>query len=147
MGASFAAAAVGGAFTARSVNGWYRTLRKPRWTPPDRVFGPVWSVLYTLIGVSGWLIWRRSGRGGVSRSALPAWWLQLALNVVWSAVFFGCRSIGGGLVVIVALLLSIAACAARASRPAAALLVPYLAWSSFAAALNWRIWRLNRPER
>jgi tryptophan-rich sensory protein len=150
LGASFAAAAVGGAFTARSVNGWYRTLRKPRWTPPDRVFGPVWSVLYTLIGASGWLIWRRrSERRGAAAAALAAWCLQMALNAAWSALFFGRRSTGGGLAAIIALWVSEVACAAlatRVSHPAAALLLPYLAWSSFAVALNWRIWRLNRPD-
>lgn len=151
LGASFGAAALGSAATFGSLATWYRALRKPAWTPPDRVFGPVWATLYTLIGLSAWLV-RRHAQSEPERSrmagpALGAWLAQLALNIAWPAVFFGRRRIGGGLAVILALWASIAACAglsARVSRPAGALLLPYLAWTAFAAALNARIWQLNR---
>jgi benzodiazapine receptor len=151
LAATYGGAALGTGLTAGSVNTWYRTLRRPHWTPPDRLFGPVWMVLYTLMGVSAWLV-RRSGKGDPGRAeaakrALVVWGVQLVLNVAWSAVFFGGRRIGGGLVVIGLLWTAIATClglTARVSRPAAGLLLPYLAWTSFAAALNARIWQLNR---
>ena len=145
------AAALGGLSTVSSVGTWYQLLRKPSWKPPDWLFGPVWTLLYAAMAVSAWLVRgamegdderRRSGR-----LALGAWGTQLALNVTWSFVFFGRRSLGGGLAVIAPLWLAIAATAglaARLSRAAAALLVPYLGWTSFAAALNLRVWQLNR---
>jgi tryptophan-rich sensory protein len=154
LGASFGAAALGGLFTARSVGTWYRALRKPRLTPPDRVFGPVWTALYALMALAAWLIQRDSGADQAAhrtaRLSLGVWGLQLGLNVLWSAVFFGARRIGAGLGVIAALWVAIAACAGLAVRvtPAAGvLLLPYLAWTTLAAFLNLRIWQLNRAGR
>jgi tryptophan-rich sensory protein len=154
LAASFGAAALGGLCTARSVGTWYRALRKPRLTPPDRVFGPVWTALYALMALAAWLVQRDSGAGQAprraARLALGVWGLQLGLNVLWSAVFFGARRIGAGLAVCAALWVAVAACACLAARvaPAAgALLVPYLAWTTFAAFLNFRIWQLNRGRR
>jgi translocator protein len=156
LGASFGAAALGGLFTARSVGTWYRALRKPRLTPPDRVFGPVWTALYALMALAAWLVRRAPGGGHASspdrpaRLALGAWGLQLGLNVLWSAVFFGARRIGAGLAVIASLWVAVAACAALAARvtPAAGwLLLPYLGWTTFASFLNLRIWQLNRGGR
>lgn len=151
LGASFGTGALGARFTAGSVNTWYRTLRRPSWTPPGPVFGPVWTVLYILIGTSAWLVRRQARRhperAAAARPALAAWLVQLALNMAWSEVFFGRRRIGGGLAVILALWASVAVCAglsARVSKAAAALLLPYLAWTGFAAVLNGRIWQLNR---
>jgi tryptophan-rich sensory protein len=151
LGLSFAAAALGATSTARTVDTWYRTLRKPTWTPPDRVFGPVWTVLYTLIGVSAWLVQRqartRPERAAAGWRALVAWLAQLALNAAWSAVFFGRRQLAGGLAVSAALWATIGvylALAARVSRWAAVVLVPYWAWVAFATALNARIWQLSR---
>lgn len=151
LGACLGTGAIGARFTAGSVNTWYRTLRRSPWTPPGTIFGPVWTVLYILIGTSGWLLRREARRQpelmAKARPALAAWLVQLALNLAWSEVFFGRRRIGGGLVVILALWASIAACAslsARISKPAAALLLPYLIWTSFATLLNGRIWQLNR---
>jgi translocator protein len=150
--ASCGAAAVGGWSTRRSVNTWYRTLRKPGYTPPGWVFGPVWTVLYASMAVAAWLVQRRASRTPASatagQQALVAWAVQLALNVAWSAVFFGQRRIGTGAAVIAVLWTAIAVCAeraARVSRPAALLLLPYLTWTSFAALLNVRIWQLNSP--
>ena len=151
LATSFGAAALGGGFTTRSLGAWYRSLRKPRWTPPDRVFGPVWTILYVQMAVAAWLIRRgisrRPERAAIGRAALAAWIVQLALNVSWSAVFFGRRNLLGGVWVIAGLWPAIAATAtlaSRISRMAGLLLLPYLAWTSFAAALTLRIWQLNK---
>jgi len=131
--------------TAEDVATWYPTLVRPDFTPPDSLFGPVWTTLYLLMGVALYLVWR-SDRGRVRRVALAAFGVQLVLNAAWSLVFFGSRAIFGGLVVIVALLaviLATMALFARIDRRAAALLVPYLLWVGFATALNYELWRLN----
>jgi tryptophan-rich sensory protein len=138
------AAGVGGLFTGRSVSTWYRTLSRPDWTPPDRLFGPVWTVLYLSMAVAAWMVWRR-GTPAVT-AAMAAFAVQLALNVAWSALFFGLRSPAAGLADIVLLWLAIAATIAlflRVSIPAGLIMLPYLAWVTFAAALNFAIWRMN----
>jgi benzodiazapine receptor len=148
--ASFTAAGLGGLSTARAIPTWYRTLRKPGWNPPDAVFGPVWTVLYTFMALAASLV-----RGGMSSperattgtAALWLWWLQLGLNLAWSLTFFGRRRPGWGLVVISILevtIMTTTVAAARVSRLAAALLTPYALWTAFASALNFRIWQLNR---
>jgi tryptophan-rich sensory protein len=148
VAASFGAAALGSAFTFSSVETWYRRLRKPRWTPPNQVFGPVWTVLYAQMAIAAWLVRRAGSRQPrQARQALGAWVVQLMLNTAWSAAFFGRRSPTEGLLVIVALWCAIAATAglaARVSRLAAVLLLPYLGWTTFATALNASIWRMNR---
>lgn len=121
---------------------WYVSLVKPAWTPPNWLFAPVWTALYCAIAVAGWLAWRAEGAG----RAVAIWAVALALNAVWSWLFFGRHTIGGALIDIALLWLSIAAFIVSAwpqSRLAGALFVPYLAWVSFAAALNLAIWRLN----
>ncbi|MHB1134368.1 MAG: TspO/MBR family protein [Chloroflexota bacterium] len=145
------AASVGGLSTGSSVGTWYQLLRKPTWKPPDWLFGPVWTFLYAAMAVSAWLVRREmessESRRRQGRLALFAWGGQLLLNVAWSLVFFGRRSVAGGLAVIAPLWAAIAATAllaARVSGAAGALLLPYLGWTSFAAALNLRIWQLNR---
>jgi tryptophan-rich sensory protein/uncharacterized protein YbjT (DUF2867 family) len=140
-----AAAALGGVFTASSAGDWYRTLRKPAWTPPDSVFGPVWSALYLTMGVASWLVWLRSDSKR-TRGALGLFGVQLALSVAWSGCCFGLRNPGLALAELGVLLVAIGATTVafrRISPLAAALLVPYLAWSAFAAVLNASIWRLN----
>lgn len=137
-----AAAAFGGQFMPGP---WYADLAKPSWTPPGALFGPVWTLLYIMMAVAAWLVWRRRGTAGVGL-ALSLWVLQLVLNALWSWLFFGRQQIGLALVDIALLWLLIAATilAFRAvHRGAALLLVPYLAWVSFASALNWALWRLN----
>lgn len=120
---------------------WYQVLDRPSWAPPGWVFGPVWITLYAMMGVAAWLVWRTPAS---KRRAALAWFaVQLVLNAAWTPVFFGARSLGGGLVVIVTLLAAIIATIAAyrlVSRTAAALMLPYLAWVSFATALNAALW-------
>ena len=139
------AAAGGGAATRRSVATWYPRLRKPSWTPPSRAFGPVWTVLYAQMAYSAHRVARSSDAR--RRRALALWWLQLGLNAAWTPVFFGARRPGAGAVVICAVVSAVAATAvesSRVDRPAGLLFAPYLAWSTYAAALNLEIWRQNR---
>jgi benzodiazapine receptor len=141
----FLVAAAGGAVTAESVGTWYVGLAKPSFNPPAWVFGPVWTVLYLMIAVAGWRVWRRRGEAG-ARDALAAWGVQLALNLGWSVLFFGARMIGAALVEIVVLLAAILATVAlswRIDRLAGWLLVPYAAWVAFATVLNAALWWLN----
>ena len=145
LGLSFAAAAIGGLWTASGVREWYPTIAKPSWTPDPSLIGLAWTILYPAIGVAGWLIWR----AGVERSvALPlaCWGVQMIANAAWSGAFFGLRSPGLGVVVIAVLWVSIAATAITAwpVAPMSSLIfVVYLAWVTFAGALNIAIWRLN----
>jgi translocator protein len=139
------AAAGGGVATRRSVAAWYAGLRKPDWTPPKQAFGPVWTLLYAQMAYSAQRVARSADPG--RRPALTLWWLQLGLNAAWSPIFFGARRTGVGAVVICALLPAVAATAAASAsvdRPAGLLYGPYLAWSTYAAALNLEIWRRNR---
>jgi translocator protein len=141
----FGAAAVGSVFTARSVGTWYVELAKPSWTPPSWVFGPAWTLLYLMMAVSAWIVWR-SGPPSAVAGPLGLFLSQLAVNVAWSVLFFGLRSPLLGLIDIGVLWLLIVATMIaffRVSAVAGGLLVPYLAWVSFASALNFAIWRLN----
>lgn len=137
-----AAGAVGALVTSGA---WYRDLARPSWAPPGWLFGPVWLTLYTAMAIAAWLVWR--GPSGPARTSALTWFgVQLALNAAWSPVFFGLRSLGGGLIVIIALLVAIAITIARfapRSRLAAGLLVPYLAWVGFATALNAALWSMQ----
>ena len=139
MAAVMAAATIGSSFLPGE---WYQALAKPSWTPPNWLFAPVWTVLYVMIGFAGWLVWRAEG----ASPAVAIWIVQLGLNAAWSWVMFGLHHIGAALGVIAVLWLAILlfiVTARRISGTAAALFVPYLAWVSFAAALNFEIWRLN----
>ena len=141
----FTVSALSGVITASSVGTWYQQLSKPAFNPPDWVFAPVWSVLYALIAIAGWRIWRIHNLRGRS-VALGIYLAQLAANVAWSGVFFGLQNITGGLAVLGVLLLLIAANVVafwRIDRWAASLLSPYLLWVGFATVLNAAIWRLN----
>lgn len=125
---------------------WYAALEKPSWNPPSWVFGPVWTLLYILMAVAAWRVWRIGGWKARSRE-LGAYLMQLALNAAWTPLFFGLQRPGLALVDIVMLLA--AACWTallfkRVDRLAAGLLVPYLAWLSFATLLNATLWWLNR---
>lgn len=137
-----AAGAAGALMTRPQLAGWYRGLAKPRWNPPDSLFGPVWTALYVMMAIAAWLVWRT----GETWRLVP-FAVQLALNLGWSGLFFALRRPGLAAVELVLLWLSIAITLvvfAPVSAAAATLLVPYLAWVSFAGALNLRIWALNR---
>jgi tryptophan-rich sensory protein len=138
--AAFVPAAVGAPFPAPD---YYRRLRKPDWAPPPAAFGPVWTVLYALMGIAAWKV---AGRTGAA-PALRLWGAQAVLNAAWTPIFFGLRSRGAALVEIVATLAAIGATTVaffRRDRLAGALMVPYLAWVAFATALNYEVWRRNR---
>ena len=140
----FAAAGIGSLFTASSVGGWYLALAKPWWTPPNWIFGPVWSTIYAMMAVAAWLVWRRKAQE--TRLALALFAIQLALNVAWSGLFFALRLPGAAFAEILLLWLAIGATTlafGRISTAAALLFVPYFAWVGFAAILNLAIWRLN----
>jgi tryptophan-rich sensory protein len=142
----FAVAAIGGAVTRPSIESWYAGLAKPPFNPPDRVFAPVWTLLYAMMAVAAWRIWLADPRMRSNRRALVLFALQLAFNLAWSVAFFGARSPLAGLVVILVLEGLIAATIAefhRFDRLAAWLMVPYAAWVAFAIALNVAIYSLN----
>jgi tryptophan-rich sensory protein len=135
----------GAVFTARSVDTWYPPLVKPPWNPPGWVFGPVWTTLYVMMALAAWLVWRRRGFRGAA-AAFRWFALQLALNALWSPLFFGLQNPRAALVDVVLLWAAIAGTVIafwKRSRPAGILLLPYWLWVSFAAALNFAIWRLN----
>ncbi len=138
----FSAASLGAFFMPGE---WYATLKKPSWNPPGWLFGPVWSALYTMMAVAAWLVWKRGGFATLRRP-LSLFLVQLALNAAWTPLFFGWHRPGLAFAEIFLLWLAIAATIADfrpVSRAAMLLLVPYLAWVSFAAVLNFTLWRLN----
>lgn len=136
---------IGGITTAKAIPNWYAGLRKPSWNPPSWLFGPVWTALYISMGVSAWLVWQKVG------FTSPTTWLwvylaQLGFNFTWSYLFFGIKRIDLAMIDIIAMWISIAATIATfwtISPLAAALLIPYLAWVSFASFLNFTILKLN----
>lgn len=141
----FGVAALGSMATARSIGDWYADIRKPAWNPPNWLFGPVWTLLYASMAVAAWLVWMRAGWSG-THAAFALFALQLGLNALWSWLFFGLQNPGAALVDMGLLWLSILLTLIAFWRiaPAAGwLLVPYLGWVTFAAALNAAIWRLN----
>lgn len=146
LGACYLAALLGSIFTAPNVPTWYAALARPLFAPPDWVFAPVWTLIFTLMGISAYLVSREGMTDPGVRAALSVFVLQLVVNVSWSAAFFGLRSPLAGLVVI-ALLWALIVLTIRKfwtiSRIAGALLLPYIFWVSFAAVLNFAIWRLN----
>ena len=142
LGACFAAGSTGGLFPPGE---WYRKLDKPSWTPPDWVFAPIWITLYLLMGVSVWLVWWRAENRN-RRVPMTAFGVQLALNLAWSFIFFGARSIGWAAIELGFLWAAIAVNISvfwGIDRLAGGLLVPYFLWASFAAVLNISIYALN----
>ena len=141
----YGAAAVGGLFGAGGTGNWYANLARPSWTPPSWVFGPVWTILYGMMAVAVWLIWlNRRRRPAAAPMVLFA--VQLVFNAAWSPLFFGLHRPDLAFADIVLLWLALVASVwlfLRRSALAGLLLVPYLLWVSFAAALNFAIWRLN----
>ena len=143
VGLCFLTAWVGSRFTPGD---WYLQIQKPTWTPPGYLFGPVWSVLYLSMGVAAWLVWRRAGFSG-ARLALTLFVVQLVLNGMWSWIFFGIQRPGlafAEIVLLWSMILATMLTFWRISSFAGMLLLPYLAWVSFAAFLNYSIWHLNK---
>jgi translocator protein len=142
LGVTFAAASMGALFPPGE---WYAHLQKPAWNPPNWIFGPVWTALYTVMAVAAWMVWKRGGFAG-QRLTLLLFLMQLLFNAVWSPLFFGLHRPGLALADLLLLWLALLATVAafwRAHRFAGAMLVPYLVWVTFAGALNLAIWRLN----
>ncbi len=137
--ATAAAASFGALFMPDT---WYISLTKPAWNPPNWVFGPVWTALYVMIALAGWLAWRAEGLGRL----VSVWAIGLIFNGLWSFLFFGQRQIGLAFVdslLMLAMILAFVVMAWRQARPAALLFLPYAAWVSFATVLNGTLWRLN----
>ena len=142
----YLAAFIGSIFTTPEIPTWYATLVRPSFAPPDWVFGPVWTALYTMMGISAYLVWREGLADPKVKVAMGVFAIQLAANVSWSAAFFGLRSPLAGLAVIVLLWALIALNIQKfreVSRTAGLLLIPYILWVTFAMILNFSIWRLN----
>ena len=128
-----------------STGGWYAQLVKPAWNPPAWVFGPVWTLLYAMMAVAAWLVWRHGGWKANGR-ALGLFLLQWLLNALWTPLFFGLHRPGLAFADIAALWVTLTVtvvCFWRVRRVAGVLLLPYLAWATFAAALNFAVWQLN----
>ena len=147
LGISFAAGAIGSLATTPNIPNWYQTLDKPAFNPPNWVFGPVWTLLYILMGIALYLVWTSPIKQKQTKLIQYAWFgVQLILNALWSIVFFGWHFTGLGIVIIFALLASILVTARLfwpISHTAAYLLAPYVAWVSFASTLNIAIAALN----
>ena len=143
IAACFGAAWLGSLVTIPALKPWYAALAKPRWTPPDWLFGPVWTILFLAMAFAAWLVWRQ---GGLKAVPMQLFLLQLLLNVAWSLLFFRLRSPGAAFVEIVLLwsgILLTTISFRSAEAFAAWLMIPYLMWVTFAVALNFKIWRLN----
>lgn len=137
---------IGSIFTMPAIDSWYRFIAKPELVPPNWVFGPVWTILFVLMGVAAYLVWRKGTGSKRVQIALGVFVLQLVVNTLWSIVFFGVNALGLAVVIIAGLWLLIAlniALFARISKIAAWLLVPYILWVSFASYLSYMIWVLN----
>lgn len=138
---------IGSIFTRAGQREWFPSLDKPDFNPPAWVFGPVWTLLYAMMGIAAGIVWREGRETRDGRLGLQLFGLQLGLNTLWSALFFGARSPFTALIDIVALWIAIVATIvvfARTSRVAAVLMLPYLAWTTFATVLNATIWQINR---
>jgi translocator protein len=144
--ACLASGAIGSIFTRSAIPTWYAMLAKPSFSPPNWLFAPVWTLLYVLMGVAAFLVWRKGSENRQVRIALIVFLVQLVLNTSWSVVFFGLQCPLCGLIVISILWVAILATVVlfyRVSHIASVLLWPYLLWVSFASVLNGSIWLLN----
>lgn|SRR5690349_19537064 len=136
--------ALGSLATIDGVRTWYPTLHRPAWTPPNSLFAPVWTTLYVLIAVAGWRLYLERPRD--DHRARTLWWTQLALNGLWSPIFFGAHAIGAAAAIIAALWFVITffiLITWRPERLSSVLFMPYWAWVTFAASLNFAIWWMN----
>lgn len=137
---------IGTVFTSSAIPTWYDSLKKPPFSPPNWIFGPVWTILYTLMGISAYLVWRQGINDSQIKTALIIFGVQLFLNALWSPIFFGFKAMFAALIVIIimwiAILLTILTFF-KISTVAAVLLIPYILWVSFATILNFSLWMLN----
>lgn len=134
-------------FTITEIGSWYQTIQKPAWNPPNRIFGPVWTTLYIMMGVALFLVWKKESNSNLKKRATFLFAIQLILNFFWSIIFFNQHQIGWALVEIMILWLSILLTIivfAKIDKTAAWLMVPYISWVSFATILNFTIWQLNK---
>ncbi len=141
------AGAVGTIFTVSSIPTWYAFINKPAFSPPNWIFGPVWTALYILMGISLALVWQKGLKTKKVRDALYLFGIQLALNAIWSPVFFGARNLFLALVVILLMwifILKTILALGRINKTASYLLYPYIIWVSFASILNFSVWILNK---
>ena len=137
----------GSIFTTPEISGWYTSIRKPLWNPPNAIFGPVWTILYIFMGISLFLIWKSRHPSGQKNIAYLLFAVQLLLNFLWSFIFFRLHRVDWALLEILLLWITILGTIiafSRISKTAAWLLVPYISWVSFASLLNYHIWILNR---
>jgi len=143
----FAAGALGSYFTYPNIEGWYSQLSKPAFSPPNWVFGPVWSLLYVLMGAASYRIFSKGLKNGEVKKGLVYYGIQLGLNSIWSIVFFGMKELGLAFVIMVALWIFIYLTIdkfMKIDRLAGMMLLPYIFWVSFAAFLNLSVYLLNR---
>jgi benzodiazapine receptor len=141
------AGGIGAVFTTPAIPTWYAGLNKPSFNPPNTVFFPVWTTLYTLMGIAAFLVWRKGLHQRPVRVALGIFAIQLVLNTAWTIIFFGQQSLFGALIAIVFLWIAIVVNIVtfwRISKVAGGLLIPYILWVSFASLLNYSVWMLNR---
>jgi len=141
------AGGIGAIFTTPAIPNWYASLNKPSFNPPNTVFFPVWTTLYTLMGIAAFLVWRKGLHERRVRVALGIFVIQLVLNTAWTIIFFGLYSLFGAVIAIVFLWIAILINIVtfwRISKVAGALLIPYILWVSFAGILNISVWMLNR---
>jgi benzodiazapine receptor len=146
LAACLCAGFIGSMFTTSKIPTWYAALQKPGFTPPNWLFAPAWTVLYILMGVAAFLVWRKGLNNAGVRKALILFLVQLVLNALWSIVFFGMQSPFGGVIVIVILWVAILMTLLqffRISKAAGGLMIPYILWVTYAASLNISIWVLN----
>jgi tryptophan-rich sensory protein len=144
--AAQAAGGLGSLFTFSSIPTWYAYLNKPFFSPPNWLFGPVWTLLYTFMAIAAYLVWRRVQFGKKGRAFWHVYWTQLVLNTLWSIIFFGLKFAGLAFIEILAMWYFIVRCIQESKKIepwASYLLYPYLAWVSFASLLNLAIWVLN----
>lgn len=147
IGVPLSVGVFGSVFSSEGIRTWWPTLSKPAWTPPNRVFGPVWSVLYTAMGYASWRVWSLVGFRPAALWATYA--IQLILNAAWNPLMFAGRKIDVAFMDIVALFLFAASCGlqfGQVDKVAGMLFVPYLCWCAFAAVLNWELLRRNPKQ-
>lgn len=135
---------IGSIFTTSSIPTWYASINKPAFNPPNWIFGPVWTTLFLLMGLALYLIWNKKGKE--VKKALNIFWLHLGLNIFWSLLFFGLKNPGLAFIeilILLGLIVYLTVLFYRLEKAAGLLLLPYLAWTTFATFLNFAIWRLN----